>query len=126
MTLTTINLILSKKLESGVEKLSERFKMSKLVFIVDMIASQACQNPVKIMHIYMNRFAIDENASFEIISVQTLMYQEINLSPSDEPGEFFLKSKVTGEEQEVSQQEFLDDINQGTVENLKLIDHALV
>ena len=112
-------------MESGVEKLSERFKMSKLVFIVDMIASQACKNPVKIMHIYMNRFAIDENASFEIISVQTLMYQEINLSPSDGPGEFFLKSKVTGEEQEVSQQEFLDDINQGTVENLKPIEHAI-
>ena len=50
----------------------------------------------------MNRFAIDENASFEIISVETLMYQEINLSPSDGLGEFFLESKETGEEQEVN------------------------
>ena len=73
----------------------------------------------------MNRFAIDENASFEIISVKTLMYQEINLSPSDGTGEFFLQSKETGEEQEVSEKEFIKDINQGTVENLKLIEHAI-
>ena len=31
----------------------------------------------------MNRFAIDGNASFEIISVETLMGGEIDLSPCD-------------------------------------------
>ena len=73
----------------------------------------------------MNRFAIDETTSFEIIGVETLMYQEINLSPSDGPGEFFLDSEETGEEQEVSEQEFLDDISQGTFKNLGLIGRAI-
>ena len=72
----------------------------------------------------MNRFAIDEAASFEIISVETLMYQEIILSPGDGSGKFFLDSKQTGEDQNVSEQEYLYDLTKRTFDNVERIGPA--
>ena len=88
--------------------------MSKLIFIADLIASQACQTPVKIMNMYMNRFAIDENASFEIISVETLTGHEINPSPQE-------KQEVSELVSELS----LSFISQQTFENFKKIERAI-
>ena len=57
-------------------------KMSKLIFITDVISTKACQNPTKIAHLYMNRFAIDEDAAFEIIAVESFSATETHLEPN--------------------------------------------
>ena len=98
--------------------------MSKLIFIADMITSQACQTPVKMMHMYMNRFAIDEAAAFEIISVETLSVRDIILTPTDRR-KFFLDSKHIGENRDVSEQEYLYDLTKRTFENVEQIEYVI-
>ena len=83
----------------------------------------------------MNRFAIDENASFEIICVETLSSREIILLPGDRdrPRKFF---QETGEKQDVSKQEYLFFLNENlwlgnyeltkrTFENVERIEHVI-
>ena len=84
-----------------------------------MITSQACQHPVKMMHMYMNRFAIDEAAAFEIISVETLIAQKIKLSPSEGSSKWFLDSKQIGSDQDVSRYIYDLTLMQTTVDNVK-------
>ena len=56
--------------------------MSKLIFIIDAIDTQTCHTPTKIANWYMNRFAIDEDAAFEVIAVESFSATEDHLEPS--------------------------------------------
>ena len=80
--------------------------MSKLIFITDAISTEAYQNPTKIAYLYMNRFAIDEDAAFEIIAVEFFTATETHL----EPNFGFFKP-------EVSEDDFVDELAMKTFEN---------
>ena len=56
--------------------------MSKLIFIIDAIDTHACHTPTKIANWYMNRFAIDEDAAFEVIAIESFSATEDHLEPS--------------------------------------------
>ena len=56
--------------------------MSKLIFIIDAIDTQTCHTPTKIANWYMNRFAIDEDAAFEVIAIESFSATEDHLESS--------------------------------------------
>ena len=80
--------------------------MSKLIFIIDSIATQACQTPTKIANLYMNRFAIDEDAAFEVIAVESFSATEDHLEPS------FVGTRLSNED-------IIEDLAVKTSDNLE-------
>ena len=57
--------------------------MTNLIFITDLIIDQACQTPMKIMHLYMNRLVIDEEQANEISGVGTYTAQIVSKEESN-------------------------------------------
>ena len=54
--------------------------MTNLIFIADLMIDQACQTPMKMMHLYMNRLVIEEERANEIIGIEIY-----STSPITEP-----------------------------------------
>ena len=80
--------------------------MSKLIFIIDSISTQACQTPTKIANLYMNRFSIDENAAFEVIAAESFSATEDHLEPN------FVGTRLSDED-------IIDDLAIKTLDNFE-------
>ena len=81
--------------------------MSKLIFIIDAIDTQTCHTPTKIANWYMNRFAIDEDAAFEVIAIESFSATEDHLEPS----------WISKLELDIHYKEFIDDLTIKTFDN---------
>ena len=108
--------------------------MSKLIFIADTIIEQRCQAPIKIMNLYMNRLAIDENEANEVIAVSVFSFGRITRWNLDE--EFFITNEcidnpldnceeIKKTAKKVSENEFIHALTKNALDSNHLVQDCV-